>query len=155
LLDTVEADCAWLSNETYFDRLELYLPYLLERDSCALDYMAGGYVFLEEPLELEMLAGRTNEDLQSAIENRHKRGEMLQQGVEDYQLPVRRLGENENVISLSAMNAVPSWLSFDKTHEIEITSLAPYRGRAESLAQAILNWQEKGIHIVIGTDQPT
>jgi transcription-repair coupling factor (superfamily II helicase) len=155
LVEAIEADLAALESGSSFDRMELYLPHLLSGPSCALDYAEGGIVFLEEPLELQATLERSLEDLQAALENRHLRGEMLRQDATDYAHSHERLASPKCLVSLEAMNAGVDWLKFDSRDELEITSLAPYRGRPESLAQALLNWRDNGVRALIGTDQPT
>lgn len=155
LMENVEADIAALASGSYFNRLELYTPFLLKDRSCALDYMNDGWVLLDEPVELDATFERSFEDLGQALQNRHARGEVLELSAGDFVDPADRLAKNNNIISLSAVNAMPDWADFKKKVDIDIASLAPYRGRPESLAQTIVNWQEKGVAVIIATDQPT
>jgi transcription-repair coupling factor (superfamily II helicase) len=155
LRERVEADLAAIEAGLYFERLELYLPFASEEPSSALDYLGDGLLVLEEPIELEAAARQAEDDLLSALTNRHRRGESLSPTGMHFQLPVHELGKPKRSLSLTALGGVPEWMKVDVIEELGITSLAPYRGRAESLAQAIVNWRNAGIQVVLTTDQPT
>ncbi|MCH8275194.1 MAG: transcription-repair coupling factor [Armatimonadetes bacterium] len=151
----IEADAASLEKRVFFDRLELYLPYLVSEKACALDYAADGYLFLDEPVELEARALRSAEGLQQALEHRHAQGETLLMDASDFLLPPERMGASANVTALSPLDATPGWLKTDGETDVGYSSLSPYRGRPQALAQAIGNWRAQGVQLIIATDQPT
>ncbi|MCS7208273.1 MAG: hypothetical protein NZ874_01745, partial [Fimbriimonadales bacterium] len=54
-----------------FDRLELYLPWLLSERACLLDYLpAEGWLVLDEPLMLHVAYERLMEDVSNALASR-------------------------------------------------------------------------------------
>jgi transcription-repair coupling factor (superfamily II helicase) len=155
LQERIQADISSIEAGLFFERLELYLPFATDEQACALDYLNDGVLVLEEPIELEAAAKQADEDLTSALQNRHRRGETLSPEGMHFQLPPDRLGTPPRVIALTSLGGVPEWLRLDSTEELAIHSLAPYRGRSESLAQALVNWRSSGMQLVLTTDQPT
>ena len=159
LREKIEADLGAIEAGLFFDRLELYLPFQSGADSqapkCAIDYLGEGVLILEEPIELEAAAMQAEDDLMSALRNRHVRSEVLSPEGMHFQLPVSELARPERLVAITALGGVPEWLKVVETEDFGISSLAPYRGRAESLAQAIVNWRAAGMQMVLATDQPT
>ncbi|MDQ2986982.1 MAG: transcription-repair coupling factor [Armatimonadota bacterium] len=155
LRERVESDIAAIEAGLFFDRLELYMPFASEAVFSALDYLAGGLLVLEEPVELEAAAMQAEEDLATALANRYRRGEALSPKGLHFQKPIAALAEPQRILSLTALGGKPEWLKIDENIEVGITSLAPYRGRSEALAQAIVNWRSAGLQIILTTDQPT
>jgi transcription-repair coupling factor (superfamily II helicase) len=155
LHERVEADVAAIEAGLFFDRLELYLPFVSDQSHCALDYIGDGLLLLEEPIELEASAMQTDDDLSSSLANRYRRGETLSPDGLTFQRPVTTLAEPRNILSTSSLGGLPEWLRADVTEDLSITSLAPYRGRSESLAQAVINWRKAGLSLYLTTDQPT
>jgi transcription-repair coupling factor (superfamily II helicase) len=162
LEELVSADADSLTQRVYFDRLDLYRPILHPDSGCVLDLLeAGDSLFLDEPLELESIAARAEEELRESLEARHARGEILKGMVNDYILSPEHLGtfvgmsDAPRTFSLSAMNALPEWLSFTHKFEIKAISLEPYRGRAEHFAQTLKNYQTDQFELTLCTDQPS
>jgi transcription-repair coupling factor (superfamily II helicase) len=155
LKERVAEDIAAIESGLFFDRLELYLPFADEEHACALNYLSQGLLVLDEPIELEAAARQSEEDLITALTNRNRRGEVLSPEGLKFQLPVESLGEPKRSLAISSLGGKPDWLEVEDTEDFQITSLAPYRGRAEALAQAIVNWRTARMQIVLTTDQPT
>ncbi len=155
LEELISGDADALSQHVYFDRLDLYRPLLHPDSGCALDLLhEGELLVLDEPLELESLISRSEEELGQALENRTKRGEMLRSTVGDFIFPPEHLASHELVLSMSAMNALPNWLKLPKIEDLDAMSLEPYRGRAEALTQTLKNYLAEGFEVVFSTDQP-
>ncbi len=155
LEELVTGDAEALDQKQYFDRLELYRPLLHPDSGCALDLLEeGDLLVLDEPLELDSIASRAEEELGQALEGRHNRGEILKSYVVDFMLPPDHLASHAFTLSMSAMNALPDWLSLDKRVDIGATSLEPYRGRAEHLALTLRNWLKEDFILLFSTDQP-
>ncbi|MCB8932250.1 MAG: transcription-repair coupling factor [Chthonomonadaceae bacterium] len=156
LRELIEGDANALENHLYFDRLDLYRPLLHPDSGCAIDLLGDeGLLVLDEPLELETLAARSEEDLADALRARGERGELLQSTANDFMLPTEHLGGAEHVWTLSAMNALPDWLTLPSNVDIGAASLEPYRGRAEAFATTLQTWREQGFTLLFCTDQPT
>lgn len=128
LNELVSGDARALSDHVYFDRIDLYRPYLHPDSGCALDLMPdGGYLVLDEPLELDSVAARSEEELGQSLEARFSRGEILHATVGDYALPPEHMANAPRILALSSMNALPDWLSLP-SQDLGVVSLAPYRG---------------------------
>jgi len=155
LRDRVQADLAAIQAGLFFDRLELYLSFVSEEPTSALDYLGNGLLLLEEPIELEATAMQAENDLDSALTNRYRRGEALSPSGHHFQAPVSALARPKNLLATSSLGGLPEWLRVDRTDDLGISSLAPYRGRPESLAQAVIKWRRAGMALVLTTDQPT
>jgi transcription-repair coupling factor (superfamily II helicase) len=162
LEELIGHDADALTQRVYFDRLDLYRPLLHPESGCVLDLLTeGDALYLDEPLELEAITARSEDELRQALKARHDRGEILDGVVGDFLLPPEHLGshlENQEgpaVFSFSAMNALPDWLKFPRSVEVGALSLEPYRGRAEHFAQTLKNYQTEGFQIVLSTDQPS
>jgi len=156
LEELVGGDIDALKARVFFDRLDLYRPLLHPDSGCALDLLEdGSLVVLEEPLELESVSARSEEELGQALQARISRGEILDCKVNDYLLPPEHFASRREVLALSAMNAMPDWLALPHKIELEASSLEPYRGRPEGLTQALKNWLDQKFTVLFCTDQPT
>lgn len=155
LEELVAADANALSQGVFFDRLDLYRPLLHPDSGCALDLLADAdTVILDEPLELEAVASRAEQELAQALEARTNRGEVLASSVYDYVLPAEHMGSHGRCVALTAMNAVPDWLEVRSKLDMGAASLEPYRGRPQSLGHTLHNWMKSGFLLVVSTDQP-
>jgi transcription-repair coupling factor (superfamily II helicase) len=156
LEELVKGDLSAIENRAFFDRLDLYRPLLHPDSGCALDLLGDeGLVILDEPMELDAIASRGEEELGQALSSRAERGEILRTPAHDFVLPPDHLASTACVLSLSAMNALPDWLQPDKTEEVNAQSMEPYRGRADALSQTLKTWSDQGFCVVFCTDQPS
>ena len=155
LEELVLGDSDAISRRVYFDRLDLYRPILHADSGCAIDLLnEEDLLVLDEPLELEAIANRAEQELAQALEARSQRGEILQSTALDFMLSPEHLASHPLTISMSAMNALPEWLELPMKLEVNAVSLDPYRGRAEALALTLKNYQKDGMTLVFATDQP-
>ncbi len=155
LEELVRGDAEAIANRVYFDRLDLYRPILHSDSGCAIDLLdEGDLLVLDEPLELESIANRAEEELAQALDSRTKRGEILHSTALDFMLPPEHIANHPFTISMSAMNALPDWLELPMKIEVNAISLDPYRGRSEALALTLKNYQKEGMTLVFPTDQP-
>jgi len=156
LRETISADADTLASGVYFDRLDLYRPLLHPDSGCAIDLLGpDDLLILDEPLELEAVASRAEEELGEALKARAERGEILRSTANDFMLPPVQMSTHGRTISLSAMNALPDWLAIANKIDVQAVSLEPYRGRAEALGLTMKTWIEQGFALVFGTDQPS
>lgn len=127
LEELVSGDLRALSERVYFDRLDLYRPLLHPDSGCALDLLTpDDLLVLDEPLELESVVARSEEELAQSLQNRHHRGEILHSTVGDFMLPPEHLARHGRTLALTAMNAIPDWLELPR-YDAGAVSLAPYR----------------------------
>jgi len=155
LRELVSGDADALGTGTYFDRLDLYRPIVHPDSGCAIDLLGpDDLLILDEPLELETVVARAEEELQIALTGRYERGEILRSPANDFILPPDHLATHARTIALSAMNAFPEWLDLSRKHEINALSLEPYRGRSEALALTLRNYKKEGFSLLFTTDQP-
>jgi transcription-repair coupling factor len=156
LVELVKGDAEALGNRVFFDRLDLYRPFMHPDSGCAIDLLgAGDLLVLDEPLELEMIASRAGEELGQSLEARANRGEILRSTILDFMLPPEELASRDERLTLTAMNAVPEWLTATVKHDVSAMSMEPYRGRPESFSLTLKTWQEQDFQFVFTTDQPT
>ena len=156
LEELVSGDADALAQRTYFDRLDLYRPLLHPDSGCAIDLLEStDLVVLDEPLELESIAARAEQEIAQALEARHERGEMLHSVVGDYVLSLEHLGSHPSCAAVSSMNALPDWLNPASKFDIGAITLDSYRGRAEALTETLKNYLASGFEVVMGTDQPS
>jgi transcription-repair coupling factor (superfamily II helicase) len=155
LQELAESDARNLQERTYFDRMELYRPMMFPDSGCAIDLLSDeDLLILDEPLELEHIGNRAEEELGQALEARAKRGEILSSTANDFFLPVEHLDSASQVWVMSSMNSLPDWIEIDSTHDVGAASLEPYRGRADALANTMQTWKEQGFKLIFSTDQP-
>ncbi len=155
LMEIISEDADALVQRSYFDRMELYRPFLHPDSGCAIDLLTDSdCVVLDEPLELESISLRSEEELGQALEARARRGEILHSSAFDFIVSAEHLGSNPNTVVFSAMNAIPDWLSLPKSVDLNAASLEPYRGRADALSSTMKAWDEQGFTLVFCTDQP-
>lgn len=155
LEESIRQDLESLAHSQFFDRLDLYRPFLHPDSGCAMDLLGeDGLLVLDEPLELEARVSRTEEELSDALKQRHARGEILEATVNDYVLPAEHFSNHRQTVSMSTMNALPDWLSLPDRQEVGATSMEPYRGRGDALMASLKNWLDQGFSLVCATDQP-
>jgi transcription-repair coupling factor (superfamily II helicase) len=155
LEEAVTADANALASKIFFDRLDLYRPLLHPDSGCAFDLLEPADILvLDEPLELEAIAARTQEELSLALESRHKRGEILHSVTGDYIRDPEHFASHESLITLSAMNALPSWLSPVEHFDFGAASLQSYREQPEALASTLKSYIDNGFEVALATDQP-
>ncbi|HLO97131.1 MAG TPA: CarD family transcriptional regulator [Fimbriimonas sp.] len=155
LREMIESDARHLAETSYFDRLELYRPLLFPDSGSAFSYLGDeDLLILDEPLELETIANRTEEELAQAFETRHNRGEILHSHANDFFISVEGVDQCENMVILSSMNDLPGWITPGSIHDFGTASLEPYRGRADALTQTIKTWLEQDFTLLFCTDQP-
>ena len=154
LVEVVSEDADALAQKSYFDRLDLYRPYLHPDSGCALDLLPeDGLLVLDEPLELESIAHRAETELESALKSRAARGEILASAVGDYTFSAEKMGSH-GALALTSMDALPDWFGRHESHDLDTSSLQPYRGRPDAFADTLRNWLARGVTVVFGTDQP-
>lgn len=155
LRDSITSDLKSLQGWTFFDRLDLYRPLLHPDSGCAVDLIpTGGLLVLDEPLEIEAAANRSEEELGQALDHRAERGEILRSTANDFVLPAEHFEYAERVLAL-AMDAVPAWFPAGPAHEIGANSLAMFRGQPTALTNALRNWLNEGLTVGLSTDQPS
>lgn len=155
LEELIKGDIDALSRKIFFDRLDLYRPLLHSESGCAIDLLdEQGLLILDEPLELEAVASRAEEELAESLFARHKRGEILEATAGDFMLPPEHMARHQLTVTMSLMNAIPQWLSIPTKIEVGAASMEPYRGHAEALASTLKTWTEQDFTIVFTTDQP-
>ncbi len=156
LEELVSADAEHFAARQFFDRMELYRPLLFPDSGCAIDMLTedGDTLILDEPLELEAIGNRAEDELGQALSARAARGEILHATANDFFVPVEHMDSAPRKWILSAMNDKPSWLEASVEYDLGGASLEPYRGRADVLTQTIKNWREQGLKVIFSTDQP-
>ncbi len=155
LEELIAGDADALAGRVYFDRLDLYRPLVHPDSGCAIDLLTEqDLLVLDEPLELESIVARAEEELAQALQARAERGEILNSTALDYMLPPEHLASHSLTAAMTGMNAVPRWLTLSRRFELNAISLEPYRGRAEALAMTLANYRKEGFALIVCTDQP-
>ncbi|MEI6513169.1 MAG: transcription-repair coupling factor [bacterium] len=155
LEERIQEDALALEHGSYFDRVDLYRPNLNPASQGGLSYLSeDGLVVLDEPLELDGQLERAFEDAQHVIDAHLRRGEILPTEPQAFLLPIAKLGSKSSVLSLNAMGADVPWFKPDGQVELKASSLSPYHGQALALVQAMKNWLDKGLLVIVATDQP-
>jgi transcription-repair coupling factor (superfamily II helicase) len=155
LQSMIHMDIAALSQRSYFDRLDLYRPWLHPDSGSAIDLLTEtDLLVLDEALELDLIGARAEEELGQALDARAKRGEMLRGTATDFMRPVEALGTLPNSVAFSTMNALPNWFESKRSSELGAVSLEGYRGRADALSMTLRNYLKENFRVVFTTDQP-
>jgi transcription-repair coupling factor (superfamily II helicase) len=156
LRELIEGDLQALEQRVFFDRLDVYRPWLQADAGCAVDLLPeDGLLILDEPLELEANAARVEEELGQALNSRAGRGEILHSSAHDFVLPPEHLGHGQCWLALTAFNGAPIWLKAKEAWDAGAASLESYRGQGAALTEAMLNWLNSGLLVVVATDQPS
>ncbi|MCS6920173.1 MAG: hypothetical protein NZM28_10410 [Fimbriimonadales bacterium] len=92
LRQRLEDDLRPLTQGAPFDRLELYLPWLLTERACLLDYLPDdGWLVLDEPLMLNTAYDRLMEDVNHSLVSRAERGDIPPLQATSYIEPFERI----------------------------------------------------------------
>jgi len=101
LRQRLEDDLRPLMQGAPFDRLELYLPWLLNERACLLDYLPkSGWLVLDEPLVLSTAYERLLEDVAQSLASRAERGDIPPLRAEDYIEPFERVEKHTSTLLL-------------------------------------------------------
>lgn len=101
LRQRLEDDLRPLMQGAPFDRLELYLPWLLNERACLLDYLPeSGWLVLDEPLMLSTAYERLLEDIAQSLASRAERGDIPPLRAEDYIEPFERVEMHASTLLL-------------------------------------------------------
>jgi transcription-repair coupling factor (superfamily II helicase) len=151
----IAADIAALAQRSYFDRIDLYRPILHPDSGCAVDLLSDeDCLILDEPVEIDAIATRAEDELDQGLKARAKRGEILHSPMSDFGLPPEKLAGHANTLSLTSMNDLPEWVSATSTVDVGAVSLDSYRGRPDALAATLRNYGTQGFTVLFTTDQP-
>lgn len=154
--EAITQDARAIAQGVFFDRLDLYRPLMHPDASSAVDLLPeSGLLVLDEPSELEMLAGKSEAELSEALSARHARGEILHSVVGDFAAGPEHLGTPPNRLALLSLGAPPPWFGATGEFDVNGASLDGYRGRPDALVQTIQTWLKAGFRVVMTTDQPT
>ncbi len=151
-----EADLQALRSGVFFNRLEHYLPFILPKKACAMDYAKEGdaWIVLDEPMELEVRARQSVEGLSEALAERYARGEVIGEDAGEYFCSLGVLSEMGKVLAMSDFDAPPGWLEPDGIEDVGIKSLSAYRSNPKGLSAVLPRWVER-LRVYTATDQPT
>jgi transcription-repair coupling factor (superfamily II helicase) len=147
-------DLVLLEEDTPFDRLELYQP-ATQPTTTILDYAEGALLAVDDPVQVEVFAERALEDLRAALSSRMHRAEVPPFEPEEYLGNLDRVRRVKWRIAMTSSDSAPDWFGACEAHIVGTQSLAPYRGRPEALAEAIVRWGEQEVLVIAATDQPT
>jgi transcription-repair coupling factor (superfamily II helicase) len=157
LRQNLEDDLRPLMQGAPFDRLELYLPWLLPARACLLDYLpASGWLVLDEPLMLNTAYDRALEELSQSLRSRAERGDIPPLQPDEYMEPFTRVEQHRACLLLGdPMLAGGKPFPTTRQHELGTRALRTAGGTVADLWQRVYRWQQAGYKIVIATDRPT
>ncbi len=156
LKSLIEDDLASFEAGSYFDRLDLYRPFIHPDSNCAVELLnQKDWLILDEPLEIDVIAGRAEQDLVEALAARQQRGEMLKTLSTDFLASAHAFAAHPNVLSFTAMNDLPEWAQGWPKKEVAVSTLEMYRSQPEALSKTIRNYLDQNIEIIAATDQPS
>ncbi|MGQ9902198.1 MAG: transcription-repair coupling factor [Fimbriimonadales bacterium] len=153
----LEDDLRPLMQGAPFDRLELYLPWLLSERACLLDYVPdSGWLVLDEPLMLSTAYERTVEELQQSLTSRAERGDIPPLQPDEYLEPFTRVEQSRTCLLLGdPILTAGKPFPVKQQHELGTRSLRTVSGTSTDLWQRVYRWHQAGYRIVIATDRPT
>jgi transcription-repair coupling factor (superfamily II helicase) len=167
LRENLEADLQPLAQGVPFDRLEIYLPWLVSERACLVDYLTlDALLILEEPLLLQMAWERLQEEVQQSLDSRASRGDLIPLKAELYlETPASLHARCPTLVLESGLPAVSDGSDMsdrsdlsDKPERVIVAvgtrSLETTRGRLPDLWNSLRRWHEAGYQIVIATDRP-
>jgi transcription-repair coupling factor (superfamily II helicase) len=157
LRQNLEDDLRPLMQGAPFDRLELYLPWLLPDRACLLDYLPpDGWLILDEPLMLNTAYDRAVEELAQSLTSRAERGDIPPLQPDEYVEPFERVMRCRASLLLGDP-IVARGKPFPVVQEYELgtRTLRTATGTVADLWQRVYRWQQAGYRIVIATDRPT
>ncbi len=163
LRENLEADLHALSQGAPFDRLEIYLPWLVSEHACLVDYLPDDcLLILDEPFRLQMAYERVLEEVQQSLDSRAARGDLIPLRAGDYLEPIRRLHARQFRLVLSALSDSSDRSDLSDLSDrvsggavvLGVRSLETARGRLPDLWNSLRRWHEAGYNIVIATDRP-
>jgi transcription-repair coupling factor (superfamily II helicase) len=154
LRENLEADLQPLAQGVPFDRLEIYLPWLVSERACLLDYLPkDALLLLEEPLQLQVALERLHEEVQQSLDSRASRGDIIPLQAGEYLEAFARLHRHRTTLVLES-GLSDRFDGSDGAVAVGTRSLETTRGRLPDLWNSLRRWHEAGYRIVIATDRP-
>lgn len=180
LEERVEGDLGALRDASYFDALEDYLPYIVQEEYCALDYLEASrqstrpdgsipvpVVILDDPYQITRQWRRALGERAEARERRLERGDLLE-GAEWSGFADRDITEAHRSFASIALHTIERDAASTTTDDaaglagvepvasVELRSapMETFRNRTEFLAAEVERWIEIGGCAAAVTDQP-
>ena len=156
LTTRIEKDLGSIQQETYFDGLEQYLPYLLPLPICALDYLPQkSLIVLDDARQVKEHWGRITMEVHSARERKWERGEALD--AERFSCPYETLIKavaNKPALLLNLTSQHAENIVVHSKMLVNSAQTDAYRGRLPTLGDDIGTWLDNDCRVVIVSDQP-
>ena len=155
LHENLEADLQPLAQGVPFDRLEIYLPWLVSARACLVDYLpSDALLILEEPLQLQIALERLQEEVQQSLDSRASRGDIIPLQAGEYLEGFSQLHRHRTTLVLESGASDLSDKSDRVIVAVGTRSLETTRGRLPDLWNSLRRWHEAGYQVVIATDRP-
>jgi transcription-repair coupling factor (superfamily II helicase) len=159
LEERVQGDIVNLSQHTYFDQTEAYLPLLFHEPVCALDFLNGaGLLILDEPHQAKARWDLSEKELREIAATRAARGEWLTDELPTHcsfdvvetfaHAPAR------SVVLLSLLIRPLDWLSSQRDFVVKVPPVETFQGRMPALYDSLKSWLSNKLRCVIVTRRP-
>ncbi len=155
--DKVEDDLTCLQNMSYFDDLEVYLPFFYSEESSILDFLpAGALMVVDEPGQVVAHWERHEEQLIERLINRAGRGMMLGSQQKQYvsiDSAMKHACTAHQVVSFTLMPRHVRWASPNVSFELRSVLVDSFNGSIPLAMDQIKTWHANGVMVVVATPQ--
>jgi transcription-repair coupling factor (superfamily II helicase) len=159
LEERVEGDIVNLSQHTYFDQVEAYIPYLYPDTVCALDFLTpSSAIVIDEPHQAKARWDQSEKELLEIAHTRALRGEWLQDALPIYCtfdcLNKYSHAGDRAVILLSLLARPLEWMHSQRDIAISVPPIESFQGRMPALYESLEAWLSNHLRCVVVTRQP-
>jgi transcription-repair coupling factor (superfamily II helicase) len=139
------------------DGFEYYLPFLYEQPATLLDYLPpDALIVVDEPVRMQSHYEQFAAEVDKTYHTRLARGELLPLPAAlhlPFEVAAAQFGRRRAVYFTMLGRQVP-WAPHIRDLQIPTPPMDSFGGQLNLLSQALRDWQEKGVRVVVGTRQP-
>ncbi|MFQ3549379.1 MAG: transcription-repair coupling factor [Armatimonadota bacterium] len=155
--DKVEDDIFKLSNKSFFNDIEFYLPYLEPNENTIFDYLKkDSIIIIDEPSQVKSQWEKHEDDFTEAIINRTGKGLLLASKHRHY-LPLEEtISANLSKYSGVLFTLLPrsfAWAVSEFTVTLHGGVMDSFNGQVESALDQIKTWADNGFSVIIASNK--
>lgn len=157
LSDKIEDDITRIENQSYFDDIEFYLPYLHPNEVSAFDYLPhDAVIVLDEPMQVKSHWEQHEEKMLETLINRANKGLLLGSKMRQhvkFEATIKRVLAERQAISFTLLPRPISWARSDVEVAVESKPMDSFSSQIEAAMDQVKTWLGNDQVVVIASNQ--
>jgi len=154
----VNSDIEKIRNDYYFEGMDRYIPYFVDKPSHLIEYTfhkpsfdGDIAIFIDEPTRARQRIENINLEHIETCKNLMEKGQLLPKSFEIYfdGNDLTKWLDDRKVVSISSISFDNQWTERGSTFNIPCKSISSYHGRFELLIDDIAVWKQKNGRVVV------